>query len=159
MGPTARGGRSQKAGLPCAGSSRVSPNTFSTGGLRARSAFTVRSASVCRGDLRSFSGTGGCGPRRGRAPAIGPASWCDAHQPVEGLFVFWARIGGRGSRRGSAIVTHDANRKPCGRVQNLRPFGVGGRGRRPLESADPMGPACGWLRKGENLLKVELWRV
>ena len=142
-GPTARGGKPQKVGPPCAGSSRVSSNAFFPGGLKARSAFTVRPASICRRDLRSFLGTGGCGARRGRAVAIGPASWCDAHQPVEGLFVFWARIGGRGRRRGSAIATHDANRKAWGRVQNFGPVGVGGRGRRPLESADPMGPACG----------------
>ena len=33
-------------------------------------------------------------------------------------------------------------------------------GRRPSESADPNGcSACGGLQKGENLFKVELWRV
>jgi hypothetical protein len=58
-----------------------------------------------------LGGIGGCGRRRGRAAAIGIASWCDAHPPVGGIFVFLAGSGGSGRRRGSATATHDAKEK------------------------------------------------
>ena len=95
-----------------------------------------------------FGGAGGRGRGRARATAIGLASWCDAHQPVGGIFVFLAGIGGGGRRRGSATATHNAKGKAHNRVQTLFSLGVGGRGRRPLESADPRGSGVRVDRRG-----------
>ena len=95
-----------------------------------------------------FGGAGGRGRGRARATAIGLASWCDAHQPVGGIFVFLAGIGGGGRRRGSATATHNAKGKAHNRVQTLFSLGVGGRGRRPLESADPRGSGVRGNRRG-----------
>ena len=55
--PSTRGSKCQEAGPPCAGSNRVSSNTFLTGALPARSASMVRSASGYRGDLRFLRGS------------------------------------------------------------------------------------------------------
>ena len=55
--PSTRGSKFQNADSPCAGSNRVSSNTFLQGVLTTRSAFMVRSASGYRGELRFFSGS------------------------------------------------------------------------------------------------------
>ena len=61
MRPSTRGSKFQNAEPPCAGSNRVSSNTFLTGVLTTRSAFMVRSASGYRGDLRFFGGSAAVG--------------------------------------------------------------------------------------------------
>ena len=89
MGPSTRGSKFQNAEPPCAGSNRVSSNTFLTGRLPARS-----------------------------------VSWCDPHRDIPGNFAFF-----RDRRLWFSL-------------------GVGGRGRRPLESADPRGSGVRGNRRG-----------
>ena len=63
---------------------------------------------LSKGIFCVFFRIGGRGPKRGRATATGPASWCAAYQPVAKMFAVLVGIGGCEHRRGSATATHNA---------------------------------------------------